>query len=187
MRVDGKQTSLFVGHGIRLPAVADHDGLDFFDRVRRGAVAILLASGAAIVIGGVLDWASLERCPEIVEGSTFDESELEDPPPCPLRGIDATEGKVAVVSGFVMLFGAIMLTLRERSGYAWLAFVSAIVAGSVAIAAYRGIGDVNSSISRRFGLIDAYEVTLGLNLVAAAAIVGMIASIAAITATPQTR
>lgn len=167
--------------------MAHPEGLDFFERARRIAVAVLLAAGAAIVIGGVLDWATLERCPEIVEGSTFDESELEEPPPCPLRGIDTTEGKAAVVGGFVMLFAAIMLTLRERSGYAWLAFTSAIVAGSSAIAAYRGIGDANSSISRRFGLIDAYEVALGLNLVAAAAMVAMVASITALAATPRAR
>jgi hypothetical protein len=167
--------------------VAHPEGLDFFARARRVAVAVMLAAGAAIVIGGVLDWATLERCPEVVEGSTFDESELEAVPPCPLRGIDATEGKVTVGAGFVMLFAAIMLTLRERSGYAWLALLCSIVAGSAAIAAYRTIGDPDSSISRRFGLIDAYEVALGLNLAAAAAIVAMFASIAAITATPKTR
>ena len=149
-------------------------------------MAVLLAMGAALVIGGVLDWATLERCPEIDEGTTFEESQLEEPPPCPLRGIDTTEGKVVIAAGFVMLFAAIKLSLTGRPGYAWLAFFSAMVAGSAAIAAYRGVGDPNSSISRRFGLIDAYEVAIGLNLVAAASIVGLIASIAAITATPRT-
>jgi hypothetical protein len=183
--VDREQTSLFIRHGLRLPVVAASQGVDLFERVRRAAIAVLLASGAASVIGGVLDWASLERCPEIVEGSSFDESELEEPPPCPLRGIDTIEGKAVVGAGFLMLFAAIMLTLKERAGYAWLALVMAIVSGSAAIAAYRGIGDANSSISRRFGLIEAYEVALGLNVVAAAAIVAFVASVAAITATPR--
>ncbi len=166
--------------------MAASQGVDLFERVRRVAIAILLAAGAAGVIGAVFDWAAPERCPEVLPGSTFEEAELEDAPPSPVRGIDAAEGKVVVGASFTILFAAIMLTLRPKPLYAWLAFAAAVVAGSAAIAAYRGIGNPDSSISRRFGMIDAYEVQLGLNLAAAAAVIGFIAAVAAITATPRT-
>jgi hypothetical protein len=166
--------------------VAETGGIDYFERARNVAVAVLLAAGAACVIGGVLDWARLDRCPEIVPGSTFEESQLEEPPPCPVRGIDTTEGKVAVAAGFATLATGILLILRAKSSFAWLALLSSVIAGSFAIAAYRGIGDVNSSISRRLGLIEAYEPGIGLTLVAAAAIVGVMAAVGGIAATPHT-
>ena len=165
--------------------MAQREEPDFFERARRFVVAILLAVGAASVIGAVLDWAVLERCPEILPGSTFDDAELDEPPPCPVRGIDTTEGKVVVVAGFVTLGAAIMLTLRVRTGFAWLALASSVVIGSVAVASYRGIGDANSSLSRRLGLIDAYEPGIGLTLVAASAVIGIIAAAGGIAATPR--
>jgi hypothetical protein len=184
MSVDREQALLFMRHRLRLPAVAATQEVDFFERARRVAVAVLLAAGAACVIGGVLDWATLERCPEIVPGSNFDESELEDPPPCPVRGVDTTEGKIAIAAGFGTLAAAILLTLKVRGSYAWLALLTSVVAGSFAISAYRGIGDANSSISRRLGLIDAYEPGIGLILVAAAAVIGVLAAVGGIAATP---
>ena len=183
--MDREQALLFRRHRLRLSPVAETGVSDYFDRARRVAVAILLAAGAACVIGGVLDWATLDRCPEIVPGTTFEESELEEPHPCPVRGIDTTEGKVAIAAGFAMLASGILLVLKARSSFAWLALFSSVVAGSAAIAAYRGIGDANSSISRRLGLIDAYEQGIGLTLVAAAAIVGLIAAVGGIAATPH--
>lgn len=165
--------------------MADTGGVDFFERARRAAVVLLLIAGALCVIGSALDWAALERCPEIVEGSSFDDSELEEPPPCPVRGIDTTEGKVAAAAGFVIMIAAILLTLRRRSSFGWLALGSAVVAGSFALTAYRGIGDADSSISRRLGLIDAYEVSFGLTLVAAAAVAALVAAVAGIAATPD--
>lgn len=160
-------------------------GSDFFERARGVAAAVLLAVGAACVIGAALDWATLETCPELVPGSTFTEEELEDPPLCPVRGIDSIEGKAVVVAGFGILGSAIYLILRRRSSFAWLAFWSSVVAGSFAVAAYRAIGDADSSFSRRYGLIADYEPGIGLTLVAAATIVGVIAAIAGIAATPR--
>ena len=157
---------------------------DFFERARRIAVAVLLAAGAACVIGAALDWATLERCPELVPGSTFSEDELE-PPLCPVRGIDSTEGKVVVVAGFAILGSAIYLTVRRRSSFGWLALVSSVVAGSFAVSAYRAIGDADSSFSRRYGLIADYEPGIGLMLVAAASVVGIMAAVGGIAATPR--
>ena len=36
---------------------------------------------------------------------------MEEPPPCPVRGVDTTEGKLAIAAGFGMLFSAILLAL----------------------------------------------------------------------------
>jgi hypothetical protein len=166
--------------------VETNGAIDFFDRARRVAVALLLAAGAAAVIGSALDWAVLERCPEIVPGSTFEEDQLEEPPPCPVRGTDTTEGKAVVVAGFVTLAAAILLTIKVRNSFAWLALLSSAITGSFAVAAYRGIGDANSSISRRLGLIDAYEPGIGLTLVAVAGILGVLAAAGGIAATPRT-
>lgn len=165
--------------------MATADEVTYFDRARQVAVVLLLAAGAACVIGGVMGWATLERCPEIIPGTSFEESELEEPPPCPVRGIDTTEGKVAIAAGFATLGSSILLTLRKRASFAWLALVGAVVAGSSAISAYRGVGDANSSISRRMGLIDAFEPGTGLILTTAAAIVGVMAAVGAIAATPH--
>ena len=165
--------------------MANHEGIDYFARARAVAVTVLIAAGAACVIGAAMDWAVLERCPEVQPGSTFDESELEEPPPCPVRGIDATEGRVAAVAGFLMMIGGTLLVMRGNPSFGWLALLASILAGSFAISAYRGVGDANSSISRRFGLIDAYDVGVGLTLVAAAAVIGIIASVASIAATPR--
>ena len=164
--------------------MATSDGIDFFARARLVSVAVLLLVGVVSVIGGVLDWATIDPCPEIVPGSTFDESELDDPL-CPVRGIDTTEGKVVIVAGFVILAAAILLILRSKASFGWLALVSSIIAGSSAISAYRGIGDVDSSISRRFGLIDSYDPGVGLTVVAAAAVLGVIAAVVGIAATPS--
>ena len=186
MRVYREQASLFRRHRFRLPGVAATGSVDFFERARLVAVSVLLASGVGCVVGGVLDWATLERCPEIVPGSTFEGDQIEDPPPCPVRGTDTVEGKVAIAAGFATLFAAILLTLQRRSSFAWLALLTSVIAGSSAIAAYRGIGDADSSIARRLGLIDAHDQGVGLVLVAAAAIVGLIAAVVGIAATPDT-
>lgn len=165
--------------------MTQHEGVDFFDRARLVAVVVLLLAGVLCVVGGALDWATQDRCPQIIEGSTFDEGELEEPPPCPVRGIDTTEGKIAVGAGFLILIAAILLLVRGRSSFAWLALLGGILAGSVAISTYRGIGDADSAISRRLGLIDTYRPALGLTLVAAASIVAVIAASGGIAATPR--
>ena len=60
-----------------------------------------------------------------------------------------------------------------------------MVAGGLAIAAYRAIADESSSLYRELDLVGRASPGLGLTLVAAGAIAGLVASAGGVIATPH--
>jgi hypothetical protein len=161
--------------------------VDFFDQVRRVAVVMMIAAGAAAIIGSVIDWVVITERPELQPGVDFgDATEGVESPEVtePFTGLEASYGTFSLAGGIALVIGGVLLTLRRRGKYAWLGFLGAVVAGGIAIAAYRGIADDTSALYRSMDIIGRAEPAVGLTLVAAGAIVGLIASVVGIASTP---
>ncbi|MBA3350413.1 MAG: hypothetical protein H0T12_07630 [Actinobacteria bacterium] len=169
----------------RHTAADTYSGVNFFDRVRSVAGAILMASGAASIVGSMLDWVTITPPPKLrpplremgmqeVKGSE------------PFSGIEAGDGWWVAGAGVIMILAAGMLMLRRRSLYAWIALVAAMVIGGITFADFRAIGDLGSGLSRRMDIVGLAKPSLGIALVAASALVGIVASGAGIAATPRT-
>jgi len=161
---------------------------DFFDRVRVVAVALMLAAGAVLIIGSVIDWVTITEAPALVEDFDFGESNnLVEAPEVsqPFTGVETTYGAYSLASGIVLALAALMLLVRRRGKWAWLGFAAAIVSGGLAISAYRGIADTASPLHEQMDIVGKAEPALGLTLVATGAIVGLVASAAGVAATPR--
>lgn len=137
----------------------------------------MFAGGAAAIIGSLLDWVTITPPPRLPA------AEVENAQP--FTGIEATDGWWVIAGGVVLIAAAFLVVLRRRSGWAWLAFLASVVIGSIAIADYRGIGDLESALSQRMDVVGDAEPALGITLVAAGALVGLISSVAAVAATPR--
>jgi hypothetical protein len=163
---------------------------DFFDRARAWASAVMLAAGAAAIIGSTLEWVTITVRPELVPGTTFEgEANRPEEPKVtkPFTGLEARDGWVSLAGGVLIVLAGVLLFLRERAVWGWLGLVGSVLVGSVAIADYRGIGDLSSSISRRMDIVGGARPAVGLTLVVAAALLGLIASVAGVAASPRER
>jgi hypothetical protein len=161
---------------------------DYFDRARIIAVGLLLAAAAAAVIGSLLDWVTISDAPRVAPDVDFDGAAVEEPPPPrPYSGVEARDGWTIIGAAIVLAAGAAGLAVRRRGGYALLALLAAVVIGAIALADYRGIGDVTSSISNRMEITGDPEPALGIILVAVAAVAGLIGAVLGLIATPSRR
>ena len=160
-------------------------GLDFFDRARRFAVAMLLLAGVAAIAGSSLDWVTITAPPPIHPQADFGANQvaLEQPRTRPFSGLEAGDGYWVLGGGIVIVIAAGMLLIRPRGRWALLAFLASLIIGAIAFADYRGVGDVSSSILTRMDIGSARP-GVGLTLVAAAGFLGIVGSAAAIAATP---
>ena len=161
---------------------------DFFDRVRAVAVALMVAAGAILIIGSVIDWVTITEAPALVEDFDFGESnDLVEAPEVsqPFTGVETTYGAYSLASGILLALAALLLLVRRRGKWAWLGFAAAIVSGGLAISAYRGIADTASPLHEQMDIVGRAEPAPGLTLVAAGAIVGLVASAAGVAATPR--
>jgi LPXTG-motif cell wall-anchored protein len=103
----------------------------------------------------------------------------------PFTGLEAGDGWWSVGGGAILVLAAALLYVRRRAVWGWAGLLGSILIGSVGIADYRGIGDLSSSISHRMDIVGQAAPALGLTLVVAAAIVGVVASVAGIAASPR--
>jgi hypothetical protein len=161
---------------------------DFFDRVRAVAVAVMIASGAAIALGSFLEWVSLTDVPDRAEGADFGSEEDfqdEEQRTEPVSGTETPYGLNALIAGAILIGVALLLFARARGAWAWLGFVASMIAGGLAIAAYRAIADESSSLYRELDLVGRARPGLGLTLAAAGAIAGLVASAGGVIATPH--
>ena len=76
---------------------------------------------------------------------------------------------------------ALLLVARKRSFYAWLAFLTSMVIGAIAFQSYRGINEL--FFEQMDGVGDPAP-ALGLMLVVAGGVIGVIAGAAGIAASP---
>ena len=147
---------------------------DYFDKARSGAAAALFAAGAAAILGALLDWVSIRVPDDFPEGAATE----------PFNGIEARDGWWVIGAGAVIVISALMLIVRRRGSWAILAFLASIVIGAIGISGYRGVSDVSSALLRRTDAVGEVSPGIGIMLVAAAALVGVIASVAGIAASP---
>jgi hypothetical protein len=148
----------------------------------------MLAAGLACTVGSLLDWVTITARPRLQEGATFQGEQNRPEAPRvtrPFSGIEAGDGWWSLVGGLVLVAAGGLLYARKRASWGWLGMVAAIVVGAVAIADYRGIGDLSSSISHRMNIVGGAEPALGLMLVVAGAIAGVIGAVAGIAASPR--
>ena len=148
--------------------------LDFFDQMRMVAATILFLAGVIAIVGTLLDWVTIEP-PERVPA---DQAEAL----ATFTGIETSDGRLIAIGGAVLIVTAILLVLRKRSGHAWIAFITSVVMGAIAIADYRDITGVFYEEMQRIGRPTP---AIGLLLDAAAAIAGLLGSLIGITATPR--
>lgn len=161
---------------------------DFFDRARRAAVAFLLVAGALAIVGSVLNWVSISR-PPLVESADFgaNNDKVVEEASEPFTGTDAAYGYYSLAGGVIVVLGALLLQARRRGKYAVVSFVASILIGAIALVAYRQISDRTSALYLRMDIEGVARPALGLTLVAAAAIIGLLASVAGVAATPYRR
>jgi LPXTG-motif cell wall-anchored protein len=148
---------------------------DFFDKARSVAASLLFAAGITAALGSVLEWVTIEP-PDIVPAT-----ENVDP----YTGTEARDGWFTLAGGVVLMGCAALLVLKRRSTWAWIGFLTSIAIGAIAFADYRGVKELDSAIAERMGRVGEIAPALGLTLVAAAALVGLIASIIAVAASPR--
>ena len=148
-------------------------GKSYFDRARAGASASMLAAGAAAVAGTFLEWVTIvppERVPDdqAKRVATF-------------TGVETSDGWIVLIAAGVILLSAFLIVVRKRSLYGWLGFFSSMLIGGVALADYRGIEKLFYDEMNRIG---DPSPAFGLTLVAASALVGIIASVIGVAASP---
>jgi hypothetical protein len=154
---------------------------DFFDKARDAVGAGLFLAGAAAIIGAMLDWFTF-TLPE--PAGTVNVGNQR--PSLPISGFDGRHGWWVVGGGIVLVVCAFLLVLRGRAVYSGIALLASIVVGSLAISDYRGAGEIGSDLSRQLNIVGETHVAAGLILVVAAALLGVISSVAGIAASPRT-
>lgn len=152
-------------------------GNNFFDRARVIAAGVLLLGALFLIVGPVLDWVSIEP-PEVVPAT-------EEKNTRPFTGLEAGTGWVALVAGVAIVSNCLLLLKLRVPGFAWLSLLSAVVAGGVTIADYRGLSDINSALSERMEVVGRLSPGIGMTLCAAGAILALIGAAAGIAATPR--
>lgn len=149
------------------------------------AGTIIMASGAAAILGSTLDWVTITPPPKV--RPALREMDLQGVKASePFTGIEAGDGWWVLGAGVVLILAAGMLILRRRSLYAWIALLAAMVIGGITFADFRAIGNLSSGLARRMDIVGLAKPSLGITLVAASALVGIVASGAGIAATPRT-
>lgn len=146
---------------------------DTFDRARSIAAAFLVAAGAAVLLGTALDWVTIELPPTVPE----EQMEATEP----FSGLETKSAPYLLIGAGAVILLALLLVARRRSLYAWLAFLASMIIGGIAFQNYRGVEELFYEQMERVG---DPEPALGLMLVAAGGVVGVIAAAAGIAAVP---
>lgn len=177
MRVYRKEAPVFTCHAARLPGMRGPSTQQiFFDRARAWAATAMFVAGGLAVIGAAVDWVTITPPPRLPPG---DASGTE-----PYTGLEARDGWWVLSAGIAMGLLAALLIVRRRSLYAWLAFLASILVGGIAFSDFNAVGDSSSGLWRRMDRVGDVDPGFGLMLVAAAGVIGVIASAAGVAATP---
>jgi hypothetical protein len=159
---------------------------DIFEKARLWAVTLMMAAGLVAIVGSTLDWVTITPPPRNPEGIDFGNEDFEPSKvSVPFSGLEAGDGWWTLGAGVVLVTCGLLLFGTRRGGWAWLGLPASIVLGAVAIADYRGIGDLSSSISQRMDVVGRADPAAGIILVVGAALAGLIGSVVGITASPQ--
>jgi hypothetical protein len=159
---------------------------DYFDRARIVSIVVLAIAAAVAITGSVLDWSTAGELPRLPESQFEDDVERPEPSES-FTGVDAGDGVVVIAAGAVMALCALMLGIRRRGLWAGIALVCSLVIGAVGIASYRGIGDIDSAISRKMNVIGEVDPAIGVLMVAVAGLLGLLGAVLGLVATPSER
>ncbi|HJR45575.1 MAG TPA: hypothetical protein VJ927_08205 [Actinomycetota bacterium] len=146
---------------------------DYFEKARAVAATILFVCAATAILGSFLDWVTVEP-PVVIPAD-------QAPRAVAFNGLDAGDGVIVIGAGIVVIIGAVLLVLRARSSFAWLAFFASMVIGGIAIADFRGLDALFYDEMNRIG---DPSPGIGLILVAAGGLIGLVAAVAGVAATP---
>lgn len=168
--------------------MSDYSRSDYFDRARMVAVAMLIVAAGIAIAGSFLDWVTISARPSIDPEADFGGEEIEEPViRAPYSGVDASDGWYVIVGSAVLAGAAVALAIAKRRSFAWLAFIAAMFVGAIGFAAYRSVGSLDSSISRRMEIVGDPDPGLGITLVAIGGVVALIGAVLAVVATPSRR
>jgi hypothetical protein len=148
---------------------------DYFERARAIAGSVLFAAATAAIIGSILDWVIVAQEPPVVPTDQLDRLP-------PFTGLEVGDGWFVIAAAVVVLLSAFFIVMKAK--LAWLAFFGSVIIGGIAISDYRGIADLHLELE---GIGRDPAPGLGLTLVAAAGVIALIASVAAIAASPSQR
>ena len=149
---------------------------DIFDKARSVSAAFLVAAGAAVLLGTALDWVTVKPPPII---PVEQEPALE-----PFTGLETKSAPYLILGAGAVILLALLLVARKKVIYAWGAFLASIAIGAIAFQNYRGIEELFYLQMERIG---EPSPALGLTLVAAGGVVGVIAGAAAASSIPPDR
>ena len=147
---------------------------DAFDRARSIAAAFLVAAGAAVILGTALDWVTVEP-PPTVPADQVSQTE-------PFTGLETKSAPYLLIASGAVILLALLLVARRKSFYAWLAFLTSMIIGGIAFQSYRGI---NELFFDQMDGVGNPSPALGLMLVVAGGVIGVIAGAAGIAASPS--
>jgi hypothetical protein len=172
----GEQATRF-GHADRLTVMAVSARGDYFDRARNLAASICLAAAVAAIVGALLPWVTITPAPEALPGVRNVSQ--------PFTGLEARDGWYVVAAAVAIALAAMVSVSSRRRGFIWLSVLASMLIGAIAIADLRAIEDTASGISRRMDIVGDADPSVGLWLVAAAGMIGLLGSVGLLTATPK--
>ena len=138
-----------------------------------------MAASATGIIGSLLPWVTITPAPLAVPGVRRRSQ--------PFTGLEAGDGWYIVSAAVVIAVAAMLSMTTRRRAYIWLCLLASILIGAVAISDVRAIEDTASSISRRMDIVGDADPAIGLWLVAASGVIGLLGSVGLLTATPKER
>lgn len=158
-------------------------GADAFEKARAAAAALLLSAAIAVIAGCFLDWVTITEQPDILPTESTagpGEEQLTQP----FNGIDTGDGKYLILGAVILLAMAVLITVRKKSGYGWMAFFTSFVMGIIGIADYRAIAGETLEL-KGVDVIGSTEPAIGITLVAAGCLIGLIASLIGVAGSPR--
>lgn len=147
---------------------------DTFDKARTGAAACLVAAAVAAILGTLLNWVTNEP-PAIIPIAQVPRTE-------PFTGMETKSAPYILIAAGAVILLALLIVTRKRPLYAWLAFGASMTMGAIAVQNFRGLDELFYDQMERIG---DPSPGLGLMLVAAGGVAGIIASATAVAALPS--
>jgi hypothetical protein len=158
-------------------------GADTFEKARAAAAALLLSAAIAVTAGCFLDWVTITEQPDILptESTAGPGGEQLTQP---FNGIDTGDGRYLITGAVVLVAMALLVFVRKKSLYGWIAFLTSFIMGIIGIADYRAIAGETLEL-KGVDVIGNTEPALGITLVAAGCLIGLIASLTGVAGSPR--
>ena len=158
--------------------------LSVFDKARVWAGAIVLLAGLCAILGSAVNWVSVTPPPKPLPGVNFENEPFAGEESSePFTGLEAREGWITAIAGGALMAAGLLLIMRGRGG--GLAVLASVPIGAIAISSYRAVDSPTSGLLERTETVGDADPALGLTLLAAAALAGLVAGVIGMAATPK--